>query len=95
VINTARGPVIDWPAFRAAFETGRIACAGLDVLPTEPPDRTDALIAAWEAGALGERLLVTPHCAFYSPEALVEMRRKAAEEALRILSGVGPLNRVN
>lgn len=95
VINTARGPVLDWQAFRAAFETGRISCAGLDVLPIEPPDRTDALIAAWESGALGERLLVTPHCAFYSPEAVVEMRRKSAEEALRILSGVGPLNRVN
>ncbi len=95
VINTSRGPVIDWDAFRAAFEDGRVAGAGLDVLPVEPADRTDPLIAAWMAGAVADRLIVTPHCAFYSPEALAEMRRKAAEEALRILSGVGPLNRVN
>jgi D-3-phosphoglycerate dehydrogenase len=47
------------------------------------------------AGELADRLVVTPHCAFYSPEALAEMRRKAAEEALRILSGAGPLNRVS
>ena len=95
VINTARGPVLDWPAFRAAFEDGRVACAGLDVLPVEPADPADPLIAAWRAGALGDRLVITPHCAFYSPEALIEMRRKAAEEALRILAGPGPLNRVD
>ncbi|HSK00342.1 MAG TPA: C-terminal binding protein [Kofleriaceae bacterium] len=95
VINTSRGPVIDWPAFRAAFEAGRIGAAGLDVLPVEPADRTDPLIAAWMAGELADRLIVTPHCAFYSLEALAEMRRKAAEEALRILSGAGPLNRVS
>jgi D-3-phosphoglycerate dehydrogenase/C-terminal binding protein len=97
VINTARGPVIDWEAFRAAFEDGRVGCAGLDVLPVEPADPADPLIAAWRAGAatVADRLIVTPHCAFYSPEALAEMRRKAAEEALRILVGAAPLNRVN
>ena len=95
VINTARGPVIEWEAFRAAFDDGRIACAGLDVLPVEPPDAADPLIAAWRSGALADRLIVTPHCAFYSTEALIEMRRKAAEEALRILTGQPPLNRVN
>jgi C-terminal binding protein len=94
VINTARGPVIEWAAFRAAFEAGRVAGAGLDVLPVEPADRADPLIAAWMAGALSDRLIVTPHCAFYSEEAVIEMRRKAAEEALRILAGPGPLNRV-
>lgn len=95
VINTARGPVIEWEAFRSAFEAGRVAAAGLDVLPIEPPDRADPLIAAWAAGAVSDRLLVTPHCAFYSPDAVAEMRRKGAEEALRILDGTGPLNRVN
>jgi C-terminal binding protein len=97
VINTARGPVIDWPAFAEAFRSGRISCAGLDVLPTEPADAADPLIGAWMKGdpLARERLLITPHCAFYSPEALFEMRRKAAEEALRILSGERPLNQLN
>jgi len=95
VINTARGPVIDWPAFRAAFESRRVASAGLDVLPVEPPDSADPLIEAWRSGALADRLIITPHCAFYSAEALAEMRRKAAEEALRILTGARPLNQVN
>jgi D-3-phosphoglycerate dehydrogenase/C-terminal binding protein len=97
VINTARGPVLDWAAFCAAFADGRVGCAGLDVLPVEPADPADPLIAAWMRGdaAVADRLIVTPHCAFYSPEALAEMRRKAAEEALRILAGEAPLNRVN
>jgi lactate dehydrogenase-like 2-hydroxyacid dehydrogenase len=65
------------------------------VLPTEPADRADPLISAWMAGTHGDRLIITPHCAFYSPEAVTEMRRKAAEEALRILAGPGPQNRVD
>jgi C-terminal binding protein len=96
VINTARGPIIDWPAFSAAFGSGQIGCAGLDVLPTEPADASDPLIAAWMAGepSVRDRLVITPHCAFYSIEALHEMRRKAAEEALRVLSGMPPWNPV-
>ncbi|MBX2803286.1 MAG: C-terminal binding protein [Myxococcales bacterium] len=96
LINTARGPVVDWPAFRAAFDSGRVRCAGLDVLPDEPLDRTDPLLARWvaEEPSVRERLLITPHCAFYSQSALHEMRRKAAEEALRVLRGDPPLTRV-
>ena len=96
LINTARGPVVDWAAFGDALRSGRIGAAGLDVLPTEPPDRDDPLIRAWQGGepSVRDRLLITPHCAFYSQEALHEMRRKAAEEALRVLSGEQPWNRV-
>jgi C-terminal binding protein len=97
LINTARGPVVEWRAFSEVFSSGHVRCAGFDVIPTEPPDRTDPLIARWAASdpAVRDRLLITPHCAFYSVEALEEMRRKAAEEALRVLSGHAPWNRVN
>ena len=97
LINTARGPVVDWHAFSDAFRTHRVSAAGFDVLPTEPPDRGDPLVQAWFAAdpAVRDRLVISPHCAFYSQEALHEMRRKAAEEALRILSGLPPLNRVD
>lgn len=96
LINTARGPVLDWKAFAAAFNEQRIAAAGFDVLPVEPPKQDDPVIAAWIAGdpRVRDRLIITPHCAFYSAEARLEMRRKAAEEALRILSGERPLNPV-
>ncbi|MCW5800903.1 MAG: C-terminal binding protein [Deltaproteobacteria bacterium] len=96
LVNTARGPVVDWPAFTTAFEAGRIASAGFDVLPDEPLDRTDPLLARWlaEDPAVRDRLVITPHCAFYSLDAMIEMRRKAAEEALRVLRGEPPRNRV-
>lgn len=96
LINTARGPIVDWPAFASAFSLGHVAAAGFDVLPIEPADRGDPLIRAWMTGepAVRDRLVITPHCAFYSAEAMAEMRRKAAEEAMRVLAGEPPLNRV-
>jgi lactate dehydrogenase-like 2-hydroxyacid dehydrogenase len=92
LVNTARGPVVDWSAFRAAFEESTVSAAAFDVLPIEPPDPEDALLRRWAAGdaSVRDRMIITPHCAFYSLEALHEMRRKAAEEALRVLSGEAP-----
>ena len=40
------------------------------------------------------KLIVTPHVAFYSPESLKEMRESAAFEALRVLSNRVPRNRI-
>lgn len=96
LVNTARGPVVDWQAFSAAFHAGVISSAGFDVLPDEPLDRGDPLLAAWLANetTVRDRLVITPHAAFYSLEAMAEMRRKAAEEALRVLRGEAAFNRV-
>jgi phosphoglycerate dehydrogenase-like enzyme len=71
LVNTARGAVVDIAALLAALESGRLSAAGLDVLPTEPLDVTHPL-------ARHPRVLLTPHSAFYSVEAEVELRRKAA-----------------
>ena len=88
---------MDWKAFSSAFQSGKISAAGLDVLPVEPISEDDPLLKSWIAGKadLQQRLLITPHNAFYCPEALEEMRKKAAEEALRVLEGKSPWNRVN
>jgi D-3-phosphoglycerate dehydrogenase/C-terminal binding protein len=96
-INTARGPVVDWSAFSEFFMSGWIKCAGFDVLPVEPPNLDDPVLKAWVADApeIANRLVITPHCAFYSDEAVVEMRHKAAAEALRVLAGQKPQNQVN
>lgn len=78
-INTARGSVVDTDALVAALDDGRVRRAGLDVLPTEPPvdDRLT-----------GRRdVLVTPHVAWYTEASKHEVRRKAAEEARRLLAG--------
>ena len=41
-----------------------------------------------------DRLVITPHAAFYNKESYIEMRQKAALEAKRVLEGQRPCNRV-
>jgi len=81
LINTARGPIIDLDALEAALRDGRVAGAGLDVLPNEPADMDHPLLAAWrrQDSWIDGRLIVTPHAAFYSPAAMIDLRLKAVE----------------
>ena len=97
LINTARGSIIDLSALRNAMKKRIIKAAGLDVLPIEPSDDSQQLIVEWENNEdwLRGRLIVTPHVGFYSPEALKEMRQKAAIDALRVLKGLQPKNCIN
>lgn len=76
LINTARGAVVDIDAVLAALDDGRLASAALDVLPNEP-------VAVDHPLARHPRVLLTPHAAFYSLEAEVELRRKAAENIVQ------------
>ncbi|MBA2284190.1 MAG: C-terminal binding protein, partial [Ktedonobacteraceae bacterium] len=85
VVNTARGPVIDEQALYEALRAGRLAAAALDVLQQEPPAGTP-LFEAYLRGEL-PNVLITPHAAWYSQQSVSELRRKAAEEAGRILRG--------
>jgi len=88
VVNTSRGPVLDLDALEAGLRDGTIAGAGLDVLPEEPPGPAmHPLLAAYRAREpwLAGRLIVTPHSAFHSPEALADIRRKSAETMRDVL----------
>ncbi len=71
LVNTSRGGVTDLDAVERALRSGRLCAAALDVLPKEPLDRAHPLIAAWTRGEdwLEGRLILTPHAAFYTPEA--------------------------
>ncbi|HOW70586.1 MAG TPA: C-terminal binding protein [Phycisphaerae bacterium] len=96
LLNTSRGAVVDTGALAAALEQGRIGGAGIDVLPTEPPDGSEPLVKMWrQACERPVNLVLTPHTAFYSEAGLVEMREKAAQEVARVLSGEAPRNCVN
>ena len=97
IINTARGHIVEIAALEKAMREGVVKAAGLDVLPLEPSDDSQQLIVDWEQDEewLRGRLLVTPHVSFCCPEAFEEMRRKAAEEALRVLNGGKAKNCVN
>jgi D-3-phosphoglycerate dehydrogenase / 2-oxoglutarate reductase len=80
LVNTARGSLIDIPALVEALAVGRPAQAALDVYPSEPVD-------AQVFSGVEDRVLLTPHMAWYTDESEEDMRRKAAAEAARLLAG--------
>lgn len=84
VINTARGPLIDEPALIAALNSGHLGGAALDVVTTEPLAKDSALIGR-------DNVILTPHTAFYSVEALIELQTKCATDVARVLSGENPV----
>ncbi len=86
-VNSARGPITDVDALHDAMRSGRVAAAGLDVLPEEPPDLDRPLLKAWAADEewLRDRLVITPHSAFSTPESEHDMRYKGGEVAMRYL----------
>lgn len=89
LVNTARGAVVDPMAVLQGIESGRLMGAGIDVLELEPPDEQHPLIQAWRNPdhPAHDRLILTPHAAFYSEEGLADMRRKGSENVRRILLG--------
>jgi phosphoglycerate dehydrogenase-like enzyme len=90
VVNTARGPIVDIDALATLLKSGHLAGVGLDVVPVEPPvEPVPELIRAYrarEAWTLG-RLIITPHSAFYSPQAWDDIRSKSAETMRAALLG--------
>lgn len=82
LINVSRGGVVDTAAVTEALQSGQLAGAALDVLESEP-EVPAALLA--QPGAL-----FTPHVAFSSDASLIELRRRAAEEVVRVLRGEVP-----
>jgi len=82
LINVSRGGVVDTQALIDALTEGRLAAAGLDVLESEPAV-PPALLA--QHGAM-----LTPHVAFSSDASLLELRRRAAQEVVRVLRGERP-----
>jgi phosphoglycerate dehydrogenase-like enzyme len=87
LVSTARGPVIDLAALLPALAEGRIAGAALDVLEVEPLPADHPLMRAWRApgSPIRDKLVLTPHAAFYSPSSLVDLRRKSAATAAEYL----------
>ena len=89
-INTARGTNMDVDALYDALREGRLAGAGLDVLPTEPPVAPGPkLLVAYRAREpwLEGRLIITPHSAYFTPEAHLDIRVKSAETMRAALMG--------
>lgn len=83
LVNTSRGGLVDTAALESALRNGVIAGAGLDVLETEPIQANHGLLAL-------ENCVITPHAAWYSEDAFVELKTKCAEETASVLRGWQP-----
>lgn len=88
LINTARGAIVDEAALLTALRENRLAGAALDVLTQEPPRPDHPLLAL-------DNVIVTPHTAFYSEAATVELAQKAAAHVAQVLAGQVPTNLIN
>ncbi|SIT37893.1 Lactate dehydrogenase-like oxidoreductase [Paraburkholderia piptadeniae] len=87
LINVSRGGIVDTNAVIEALQSGQLSAAALDVLESEPVVPGELLR---ERGAM-----LTPHVAFSSDASLLELRRRAAEEVVRVLRGDAPRNPCN
>ena len=88
LINTARGPIVSAQALARALREGWIAGAALDVYEDEPVAEDSPL-----AGI--ENLILSPHIAGLTDEALRGMALSAAEQILQALRGERPAHLVN
>jgi D-3-phosphoglycerate dehydrogenase len=88
LVDTARAQLVDLDALVNALEKGGLGGAALDVLPAEPP--TIARPAPQAA-----RLIVTPHAAWYSPEAEEAVYRRPVLSVRSVLEGREPDGAVN
>ena len=88
LINCARGPLIDEAALFDALTGSGIAGAGLDVMEDNHPPNDHPLLGL-------DNVIITPHVAFFSQEATLELEQRAAREVAYVLTGRMPDNLVN
>jgi len=89
LLNTARGGLIDWEALYDAMKSGHIRSAGIDVLPSEPPDPVPKLLRAYADREewLNGRLILTPHAAWSSVESRADARTISMRTMVGFLQG--------
>ncbi len=86
-VNTARGGIVDEDALLWALDEGIVAAAGLDVFVNEP-NPNPRLVQH-------PKVIATPHWAWYSEEAIWDLRRKVAEQVVQALKGERPTYAIN
>jgi D-3-phosphoglycerate dehydrogenase / 2-oxoglutarate reductase len=88
LINAARGGLVETEALAEALATHHLAGAALDVLEDEPPKSDNPLLGL-------ENVLITPHSAALTEEAMSRMGMTAAEDIVRVLRGETAINVAN
>jgi len=88
LVNCSRGPIVDTDALVRALDAKKIAGCALDTTDPEPLPDPHPLRER-------ENVIVTPHVAWYSEQALVGLQAGAPGEVRRVLTGEWPVNVVN
>ena len=88
LVNCSRGPVVDTDALVRALDAGKIAGCALDTVDPEPLPDPHPLRGR-------ENVIITPHVAWYSEQAMAGLQAGAPGEVKRVLSGEWPVNVVN
>jgi len=88
LVNCARGAVVVQAELERALREERLAAAGLDTLTDEPPGSNNPLLKL-------PNVIITPHCAAHTMEALSDVRQQAYAEVARALRGESLLQIVN
>jgi D-3-phosphoglycerate dehydrogenase len=82
-INCARGPIVKEEELVIALRQGFIAGAGIDVYDPDPPVADHPLFAM-------DSVIVTPHTAAHTHEAMRNMAVQAAQGIIEVLTGKQP-----
>lgn len=88
IINCSRGPVIDTDALVRALDARKITGCALDTTDPEPLPNPHPLRGR-------DNVIINPHAAWYSEEAMKGLQAGAPGEVRRVLSGEWPINVVN
>lgn len=87
LVNCARGEVLDQAALVDFLKAGRIGGAALDVFAVEPLG--DSALKTMP------NVVLSPHVAYYSPEAVRDARERTMSGVLSVLAGGCPTNQIN
>ena len=88
LINCARGPIVDTEALVRALDNKTIAGCALDTTDPEPLPEAHPLRGR-------DNVIITPHAAWYSEQAMAGLQAGAPAEVRRVLTGQWPVNVVN